>query len=40
VQKMISRPTDRTRGFTLIELLKTSQGSADPEDKKPAPADK
>jgi hypothetical protein len=39
VQK-ISRPTDRTRGFTLVELLKTNQGSADPEDKKPAPAEK
>jgi hypothetical protein len=36
VQKMISRPTDRTRGFTLVELLKTNQGSTDPEDKKPA----
>jgi len=40
VQKMISKPADRTRGFTLIELLKTTQSSADPEDKKPAPADK
>ena len=40
VQKMISKPADRARGFTLVELLKTTQGSADPEDKKPAPADK
>ena len=40
MQKMISQPADRTRGFTLVELLKTSQGSADPEDKKPAPAEK
>jgi hypothetical protein len=40
VLKMISQPTDRTRGFTLVELLKTSHGSADPEDKKPAPAEK
>jgi hypothetical protein len=40
VQKMISQPNDRTRGFTLVELLKTSNGSADPEDKKPAPAEK
>jgi hypothetical protein len=39
VQKMTSRLTDRTRGFTLIELAKTIHSSADPEDKKPAPAD-
>lgn len=40
MQKMISQPTGRTRGFTLVELLKTSHGSADPEDKKPAPPEK
>jgi hypothetical protein len=31
---------EKTRGFTLVELLKTSNGSADPEDKKPAPVKK